>query len=93
MPIIDSFLLMLVSIVEIAEDILNILIFLCVGDAGRHSDGGVLANSAFGQALVEGYINLPDNRPLPGILCICIILFYSRKAFICDIIIVLLPVL
>ena len=41
-------------------------IFLIVGDAGRHSDGGVLANSDFGQALDEGALMLPDDRALPG---------------------------
>ena len=29
---------------------------------GRHSDGGVPANSAFGQALEHGSLNIPDNR-------------------------------
>ena len=39
---------------------------LIVGDARRHSDGGVLANSDFGQALDEGALMLPDDRALPG---------------------------
>ena len=45
-------------------------LILIVGDAGRHSDGGVLANSTFGQILQEGNLNIPENRPLPGMYCI-----------------------
>ena len=37
-----------------------------IGDAGRHSDGGVLSNSAFGQALESGTLSIPDPCPLPG---------------------------
>ena len=37
-----------------------------LGDAGRQSDGGVLSNSAFGQALEGGYLSLPSPSPLPG---------------------------
>lgn len=37
-----------------------------VGDSGRHSDGGVLANSAFGKALLDDKLPFPDSRPLPG---------------------------
>ena len=40
---------------------------LCLGDAGRHSDGGVFANSRFGQAVDNGDLNIPDDQPLPGI--------------------------
>ena len=36
------------------------------GDAGRHSDGGVLANSEFGQALEDGVLGIPDDQPLLG---------------------------
>ena len=39
---------------------------LDIGDAGRHSDGGVLANSTFGQAMEGGRLSLPDPTPLPG---------------------------
>uniref|UniRef100_A0A3B4BHK8 DDE Tnp4 domain-containing protein n=1 Tax=Periophthalmus magnuspinnatus TaxID=409849 RepID=A0A3B4BHK8_9GOBI len=37
-----------------------------VGRYGRTSDGGILANSAFGQALREGTLQLPPNQQLPG---------------------------
>ncbi len=33
---------------------------------GRTSNGGTLANSAFGQALRGGTLHLPPDRPLPG---------------------------
>uniref|UniRef100_A0A667XNS7 DDE Tnp4 domain-containing protein n=1 Tax=Myripristis murdjan TaxID=586833 RepID=A0A667XNS7_9TELE len=37
-----------------------------VGGYGRTSDGGILANSAFGQALRNGTLQLPGDLPLPG---------------------------
>lgn len=37
-----------------------------VGGYGRSSDGGILANSAFGQALRSGTLHLPADQPLPG---------------------------
>ncbi|KAM6926036.1 uncharacterized protein PEZ65_009648 [Lycodopsis pacificus] len=37
-----------------------------VGGYGRTSDGGSLANSAFGQALKSGTLHLPADLPLPG---------------------------
>jgi len=37
-----------------------------VGGYGRSSDGGTLANSAFGQALQSGTLDLPSDLPLPG---------------------------
>ncbi len=37
-----------------------------VGGYGRTSDGGTLANSAFGQALCGGTLHLSPDRPLPG---------------------------
>ena len=40
-------------------------ILIDVGDTGRHSDGGVLSNSSFGQALVNGTLPLPKEPPLP----------------------------
>lgn len=41
-------------------------ILIDLGSAGRHSDGGVLANSVFGQALENDSLVLPSPRPLPG---------------------------
>ena len=41
-------------------------ILVDVGDAGRHSDGGVLNNSDFGQALEANALNVPTASPLPG---------------------------
>ena len=37
-----------------------------IGDKGRHSDGGVLANSEFGKALLDRTLPFPTNRALPG---------------------------
>ena len=37
-----------------------------VGDYGRHSDGGVLSNSGFGQALESGRLLLPPPENIPG---------------------------
>ena len=37
-----------------------------VGDCGRHSDGGVLQSSQFGQALLTDQLGLPCPRPLTG---------------------------
>ena len=42
-------------------------ILLDVGDAGRHSDGGVFMNSAFGQAMEAGTLSLPDVDNITGI--------------------------
>ncbi|XP_034022473.1 protein ANTAGONIST OF LIKE HETEROCHROMATIN PROTEIN 1 [Thalassophryne amazonica] len=37
-----------------------------VGGYGRTSDGSILANSAFGQALQDGTLHLPPDQLLPG---------------------------
>ena len=37
-----------------------------VGYAGRHSGGGVLNNSAFGQTLEANALNVPSASPLLG---------------------------
>ena len=37
-----------------------------VGDAGRHSDGGVFSNSAFGKALDTDTLCIPSPRSLPN---------------------------
>ena len=42
-------------------------VYTYVGDAGRHSDGGILSNCAFGQALEDGNLNMPEDLPLPGL--------------------------
>lgn len=42
-----------------------------LGDAGKHSDGGVFGNCLFGQALEDGDLDIPEDSPLPGLtLCI-----------------------
>lgn len=37
-----------------------------IGEVGRHSDGGVLSNSSFGQALEERSLSIPDASSVPG---------------------------
>lgn len=37
-----------------------------LGDVGRHSDGGVLAHSQFGQALEDDSLSFPEPHPLPS---------------------------
>ena len=37
-----------------------------IGDYGRHSDGGVLNHSVFGQAMENGTLPLPTPETLPG---------------------------
>ena len=41
-------------------------ILVDIGEVGRHSDGGVLSNSSFGQAIGAGTLSIPDASPLPG---------------------------
>ena len=41
-------------------------ILVDIGNAGRHSDGGVLSNSTFGQALDSDLLAIPEPSPLPG---------------------------
>lgn len=43
-------------------------ILVDIGDAGRHSDGGVLSNSEFGQALENGTLHFPAPSPLSGLI-------------------------
>lgn len=42
--------------------------FICidVGGYGKNSDGGVFEASAMGQKLLNGTLNTPQDRPLPG---------------------------
>ena len=47
-----------------------------IGDAGHHSDGGVLSDSTFGQAIESESLAIPPLRALPGTstvvpICIC----------------------
>ena len=42
-------------------------IMVDIGDAGRHSDGGILSNSEFGRALERNSLSLPPDRPLQGL--------------------------
>lgn len=37
-----------------------------VGGYGRNSDGGTLSNSAFGEALRDGKLDLPEDQLIPG---------------------------
>ena len=37
-----------------------------MGDAGRHSDGGIFSNSSFGKTLDTGSLAIPDPQPLPS---------------------------
>ena len=41
-------------------------ILVDIGDAGHQSDGGVFANSDFGQAIENQTLHIPRSRPLPG---------------------------
>ncbi|XP_062515124.1 uncharacterized protein LOC134190672 [Corticium candelabrum] len=52
-----------------------------VGDSGRRSDGGVLAQSAFGQALESGTLSLPSSRELPGTATRAPYVFVGDEAF------------
>lgn len=57
-----TFSLVLLAVVD-AEKCFRVI---DVGGYGRTSDGGILANSAFGQALRSGTLQLPADLPLPG---------------------------
>lgn len=59
---------------------MNRFILVDIGEVGRHSDGGVLSNSAFGQAMEEGTLSLPGPSPLPSWLkCVSVpILSYNN---------------
>ena len=52
-----------------------------IGDAGRHSDGGVLSNSAFGQAMEGGELSLPEPSIIPGINSAIPCMFVGDSAF------------
>ena len=40
-----------------------------IGDYGSNADGSVFKNSLFGQAFVNGQLNIPPPKPLPQLLC------------------------
>ena len=44
-----------------------------IGEAGRHSDGGVLSNSDFGEALEERSLSIPNHCHLQGMFVINLI--------------------
>ena len=46
--------------------VLKSFILVDVGDAGRHSDGGVLSHSTFGHALEQNMLHFPKPCGLPG---------------------------
>ena len=52
-----------------------------IGDCGRHSDGGVLSNSAFGQALENESLNIPACSPLPGTSVMAPYVIVADEAF------------
>lgn len=52
-----------------------------IGGAGRHTDGGVLSNSAFGQAMEAGELSLPEPSFIPGITSAIPYMFVGDSAF------------
>ena len=52
-----------------------------IGDAGRHSDGGVLSNSEFGQAMEAGKLSFPEPELIPGIASALPYVFVGDAAF------------
>ena len=40
-------------------------IFVDIGDYGSNADGSVFKNCLFGQALINGQLNIPPPKPLP----------------------------
>ena len=52
--------------------------FVDIGDYGSNADGAIFARSAFGQALLDGELDLPGPKELPnypegGVLLHCIV--------------------
>ena len=58
-------------------------ILVDIGEAGMRSDGGVLSNSSFGQALEAGTLSIPDPAPLSGILILLKITLVYLKVYTC----------
>ena len=52
-----------------------------IGDAGRHSDGGVFSNSSFGQAIESESLAIPPPRALPGTRTVVPFVFVGDEAF------------
>ena len=52
-----------------------------IGSSGRHSDGGVLAHSAFGQVMERGEMNLPLPCPRPGTDTVAPLVILGDAAF------------
>ena len=52
-----------------------------VGQLGRHSDGGVFSNSAFGAAFEREELSLPGPRPLPDSTLSMPYVFVGDEAF------------
>jgi hypothetical protein len=54
---------------------------LDIGNYGRHSDGGVLSHSSFGQAMETGKLAIPDLEVLPGTTFTLPYVFVGDAAF------------
>ena len=54
-----------------------------LGDVGRHSDGGVLAHSNFGQALEDNSLSFPAPCPLPGTTQLAPYVIVDIKVIMC----------
>ena len=52
-----------------------------IGDNGRHSDGGVLSHSNFGQAMESGSLSIPEPANLPGTTTTLPYIFLGDAAF------------
>ena len=52
-----------------------------IGDYGRHSDGGVLTHSNFGQAMDSGTLSVPEPDNLPGTTTTLPFVFVGDAAF------------
>ena len=57
--------------------------YIDMGEYGSNSDGAVFKNSAFGQAFMEGNLDVPEPEPLPNYPASGLIPFYfvADKAF------------
>ena len=52
--------------ITVHNHLIHRFILVDLGDAGRHSDGGILSNSEFGRALENDSLSLPEPCPPPG---------------------------